>query len=75
MNPEHQLANLIVAIEIDDFLSGKTDGEALFQRLYGAAAQEPIPERLLAILRSHCDPAEIADTLAAMQPRVGAAVS
>jgi hypothetical protein len=57
MNIESKLVDLTVAIEVDDFLNGKTDGEGLFQRLYGATAEEPVPERLLAIVRGECEAA------------------
>ncbi len=33
------------------FLCGETHGEDVLQALYGGAADEPIPERLLAILK------------------------
>lgn len=72
MSLETKIADLIVAIEIDDFLSGKNDGTALFQRLYGAAAEEPVPERLLAIVRAECAPAALAETAPAPQPGLGA---
>jgi hypothetical protein len=57
MSVENKVVDLAVAIEIEDFLSGKTDGHDLFQRLYGATAEEPIPERLLAIVRGDCEAA------------------
>ncbi len=41
------------ALEIERFLTGESDGSVLFHALYGAVADEPIPERLLAVLR-HC---------------------
>jgi hypothetical protein len=37
--------------QIQDFLDGETDGGNLFQMLYGDVADEPVPERLLAVLR------------------------
>ena len=37
--------------QINDFLDGETNGEGLLEMLYGAVADEPIPERLLAVLR------------------------
>jgi hypothetical protein len=48
--------------EIDDvvedailrFLSGETEGQELFQALYGDTVDEPIPERMLALVRSAC---------------------
>src|ERR1700722_16561286 len=36
---------------IDAFLDGSTDGGEVFEALYGGVAEEPIPERLLAIVR------------------------
>lgn len=41
------------AREIERFLDGESDGSVLFHALYDAIADEPIPERLLAVLR-HC---------------------
>ncbi len=46
-----QDAGLAVEQEIERFLSGETDGAPLFHALYGDVADEPVPERLLAILR------------------------
>jgi len=37
--------------QIRDFLDGETNGEALLEMLYGDVADEPVPERLLAVLR------------------------
>ena len=37
--------------EIRDFLSGKTDGEDLLHRLYNHVLDEPVPERLTALLK------------------------
>lgn len=56
MNAKRELAELAVAVEIESFLSGNSDGAALFQALYGAAADEPVPERLLALVREQCEP-------------------
>ena len=50
MNRQADLENLAEAVEIERFLNGKSNGGALFQRLFGAVAAEPIPERLLAIV-------------------------
>ena len=41
--------------EIERFLDGKSDGSVLFHALYGGVADEPIPERLLAVLRDCAD--------------------
>jgi hypothetical protein len=37
--------------QIRDFLDGETHGEGLLEMLYGDVADEPVPERLLAVLR------------------------
>jgi hypothetical protein len=37
--------------QIRDFLDGETNGEGLLEMLYGDVADEPVPERLLAVLR------------------------
>ncbi len=37
--------------EIRDFLSGKTHGEKLLHAIYDRALDEPVPERLRAVLR------------------------
>lgn len=37
--------------EIRDFLNGKTDGEDLLRRLYDHVLDEPVPERLTALLK------------------------
>ncbi len=65
MDGKKQLENLAVTVEIERFLSGQSDGAPLFQALYGAAAEEPVPERLLKIVREGCDPA--------VEPEVAAA--
>jgi hypothetical protein len=36
---------------IRDYLDGKTDGCDLFQALYGAVIDEPIPAAMLALVR------------------------
>ncbi len=46
------------ALEIERFLGGESDGRVLFQALYGAVVDEPIPERLLAVLRDGAEEAE-----------------
>jgi hypothetical protein len=38
--------------EIERFLKGETNGSVLFEALYGHIVEEPIPPRLLAMLRS-----------------------
>lgn len=45
---------LTIAVEIDEFLTGESDGEPVLQLLYGAPANEPVPQRLLATIRDHC---------------------
>lgn len=37
--------------DICDFLDGKNDGEKVLQALYDHVLDEPIPERLLAVLK------------------------
>lgn len=37
--------------EIRDFLTGKNDGEDLLHALYDHVLDEPVPERLTALLR------------------------
>ena len=37
--------------EIRDFVAGKNDGENLLHALYDHVLDEPIPERLLAVLK------------------------
>lgn len=34
------------------FLNGETEGQELFEALYGEPLDEPIPERMLALVRS-----------------------
>jgi hypothetical protein len=49
---ETTFRELPVRDEIERFLSGETDGGALFEALYGTIGDEPIPERFLGIVRS-----------------------
>jgi hypothetical protein len=35
------------------FLSGETDGQALLRAIYDGPMTEPVPARMLALLRSH----------------------
>ena len=44
--------DLAEAVEIERFLNGESNGAVLFRRLFGAVAEEPIPERLLAVIRA-----------------------
>jgi hypothetical protein len=37
--------------EIRDFLNGKTEGEDLLHKLYDHVLDEPVPERLTALLK------------------------
>jgi hypothetical protein len=48
------LTALTLAVEMERFLSGDSDGGPLFNALYGEVVDEPIPERLLAIVRAEC---------------------
>jgi hypothetical protein len=43
---------LSVSGQIELFLSGTTDGEALFAALYGDVVDEPVPERLSSLCRT-----------------------
>lgn len=54
MNGASDLEKLLVEIEIERFVNGDSDGALLFQELYGGTAEEPIPERLMSVLRRHC---------------------
>ena len=45
---------LTIAVEIEEFLAGESDGGPVLQLLYGAPGEEPVPERLLATIREHC---------------------
>ena len=47
-------ADLPVAEQIEQFLRGESDGGALLEMLYGRVEDEPVPERLLAIVRNAC---------------------
>jgi hypothetical protein len=51
---EINLTALALAVELERFLSGESDGGPLFNALYGDTANEPIPERLLAVVREGC---------------------
>jgi hypothetical protein len=53
------------AVEIERFLNGETHGGVLLHALYGSVADEPIPERLLAVLRDGSDEPEITPCAAA----------
>ena len=44
----------VVESSILRFLNGETDGRDLFQALYGDVADEPVPEKMLALVRSAC---------------------
>jgi len=46
-----QIAISPIDSEIRDFLDGKTDGEDVLHALYDHVLDEPVPERLLALLR------------------------
>ena len=58
-------AGTSTAVEIERFLDGETDGSVLFHALYGAVADEPIPERLLAVLQNCTDESETVPCAAA----------
>jgi hypothetical protein len=40
--------------QISDFLDGRTHGEELLHALHDHVLDEPIPERMLALLRRAC---------------------
>ena len=50
-DPTEDVSEDLVEQEILDFLSGESDGAELFQALYGAALDEPIPPAMLALVR------------------------
>jgi len=54
MDGVSDLEKLLVAVEIERFVNGDSDGALLLQELYGGTAEEPIPERLTSVLRQHC---------------------
>ena len=62
---ETNLTALMLAVELERFLNGESDGGPLFHALYGEIVDEPIPERLLAIVRERCAdaPAPVEDPL------------
>jgi len=69
------IENLWVAAAIKRFLNGETDGAPLLRALYGATAHEPVPERLLDLLRRHhpadlVAPAEESRGTAAARPKL-----
>jgi hypothetical protein len=51
---ETNLTALTLAVELERFLNGESDGGPLFHALYGEIVDEPIPERLLAVVREEC---------------------
>jgi hypothetical protein len=50
-DPKEDETEEIAEQAIREFLSGETDGAELFQALYGAALDEPIPPAMLALVR------------------------
>lgn len=48
---EPRFASTSTDREIRDFLAGKNDGEDLLHAIYDDVLDEPVPERLLAVLR------------------------
>lgn len=74
MNGVSDLEKLLVAVEIERFVNGDSDGALLLQELYGSTADEPIPERLMCILRRHCS-GKARDTIAEAPAPVSAAAS
>jgi hypothetical protein len=51
-----------LSLEIERFLDGRSTGAPLMQALYGAVIDEPIPERLLALVRGDCADATVKRT-------------
>jgi hypothetical protein len=51
INEEEPKMARVFSFEIECFLSGVTDGSTLFEALYGAVVDEPIPQRLLDLVR------------------------
>ena len=49
--PEARIAVSSIDRDIRDFLAGDTDGEELLHALYDHVLDEPVPERLSALLR------------------------
>ncbi|MBV9522997.1 MAG: hypothetical protein JO010_09400 [Alphaproteobacteria bacterium] len=45
-------AALPTGVQIERFLDGTSHGTALLEALYGSVADEPIPGRLLAVVRN-----------------------
>jgi hypothetical protein len=66
MNGQQELSNLTVAVELERFLNGESDGGPLFHALYGNVADEPIPERLLTVVRECCVAAREPETVPAL---------
>lgn len=48
---ETHAMDTVVDLAVRRYLDGKSDGSALFQALYGAILDEPIPEAMLALVR------------------------
>ncbi len=48
---EPKIARCSIDRDIRDFLTGKTDGEVPLRALYDHVLDEPVPERLKALLR------------------------
>jgi hypothetical protein len=75
MDGASDLEKLLVAIEIEQFVNGDSNGALLLQALYGATADEPIPERLMSVLRRHCCSAKTLEIAADALAPVRAAAS
>jgi hypothetical protein len=48
---------VVASTLIDCFLAGITNGRAVLEALYGEVADEPVPSRLLALVRGAACPA------------------
>ncbi|HZB93048.1 MAG TPA: hypothetical protein VE397_16495 [Stellaceae bacterium] len=68
MKGQQQFANLAVAVELERFLNGESDGALLFHVLYGGVGDEPVPQHLLDIVRDGCEPAIEPETLPVVAP-------
>ena len=53
-----------IAWEIERFLSGQSDGSMLLHALYGGVRDEPVPERLINVLREAHDASPLASPAA-----------
>lgn len=52
VQPAADELDAVVELAILRFLNGETDGEDLFQALYGAPLDEPVPQHMLDLVRA-----------------------